>query len=94
MNTEISIKNDKVLVGLFICDIYFKLKTSNNIEDTQHHFRNVTSYHGSANVVNPDACTHWIVDKHTLSLTHADTSLHTTTLCVPKFEDVDKVIIK
>ena len=60
----------------------------------QHHFRNFTSHDGSKNAANPDAWKFWMVDKHKLSLLHVEIKLHTTTLCVPKFEDVDKFFIK
>ena len=57
-------------------------------------FENFTSCDRSTNVVNPHTWTHWMVDKHKLSLMHANTSLHTTTLRVPNFDFVDKVLIK
>ena len=94
VHNEISIKTDKVLVGFFLYDIYFKLKTSNSDQGMEHHFRNLTSYDGSKNVVNPDTWICWMVDKCTLSLIHVGTSVHTTTLCVPKCVDVDESLIK
>ena len=36
----------------------------------------------------------WMVNKDMLSLMHVDANKHTTTLCVPKFEDLNEVIMK
>ena len=83
-----------MLVELFLFQIYFKLKGSNNVQDTSHHFRNLISYDGSMNLVNLDISTCWMVDKYAIILIHVDTRLRTTTLCVPKFADVDVVVMK
>ena len=81
-------------MGLFLYNIYLKLKTSNSIQGMQHHFRKLTSYDRSTNVVNPDTWMCWMVDKCAFSLIHVDTSFHTTMLYISKVVDVDKALIK
>ena len=63
------------------------------MKDISNHFRLLTSYDGTTNIVQPDIWACWMVDQFTISLIHLDTRLHTTTLCTPQIGDVDETVM-
>ena len=93
MCDDVSIKKDKVVVGLLLYHNYLKLKSINSVKDTYHHFKHLTSYDRSTSVVNPEIWIFWMVCKDTLSLMHVNTIKHTTTLHVPQFKDANAVVV-